>query len=67
MTKTDWLFRLRRCTTRDTLERVIEKNHYELSDDEKEAFNAAADHRLAELIMNRLFDKVPASVWKHVY
>ncbi|WP_275477966.1 Hha/YmoA family nucleoid-associated regulatory protein, partial [Escherichia coli] len=23
-------------------------------------------HRLAELTMNKLYDKVPASVWKHV-
>ncbi|EBR8575574.1 hemolysin activation protein, partial [Salmonella enterica subsp. enterica serovar Java] len=24
------------------------------------------DHRLAELTMNRLYDKVPASVWQFV-
>ncbi|ECB2952088.1 hemolysin activation protein, partial [Salmonella enterica subsp. enterica] len=24
------------------------------------------DHRLAELTMNKLYDKVPASVWKYV-
>ncbi|EIG2988343.1 hemolysin activation protein, partial [Escherichia coli] len=34
---------------------------------ELESFNAAADHRLAELTMNKLYDKVPPSVWKHVY
>ena len=28
MTKTDYLMRLRKCTTIDTLERVIEKNKY---------------------------------------
>ena len=67
MTKSEWLFRLRRCTCRETLERVIEKNHYDLSDDEKETFNAAADHRLAEIVMGKLFDKVPPSVWKHVF
>ncbi|EEC8807671.1 hypothetical protein KX489_20495 [Escherichia coli] len=32
-----------------------------------ESFNAAADHRLAELTMNKLYDKVPPSVWKYVY
>ena len=32
LTKTDYLMRLRRCQTIDTLERVIEKNKYELSD-----------------------------------
>ncbi|MCZ4201037.1 Hha/YmoA family nucleoid-associated regulatory protein, partial [Escherichia coli] len=34
LTKTDYLMRLRRCQTIDTLERVIEKNKYELSDNE---------------------------------
>ena len=29
LTKTDYLMRLRRCQTIDTLERVIEKNKYE--------------------------------------
>ncbi len=66
MTKTDYLMRLRKCTTIDTLERVIEKNKYELSDDELELFYSAADHRLAELTMNKLYDKIPTSVWKYV-
>ncbi|MGS9235758.1 Hha/YmoA family nucleoid-associated regulatory protein, partial [Salmonella enterica subsp. enterica serovar Infantis] len=30
------------------------------------AFNSADDHRLAELTMNKLYDKVHASVWKYV-
>ncbi|EOD1490162.1 Hha/YmoA family nucleoid-associated regulatory protein, partial [Escherichia coli] len=25
------------------------------------------DHRLAELTMNKLYDKIPPSVWKYVY
>ena len=66
MTKTDYLMRLRKCTTIDTLERVIEKNKYELSDDELELFYSAAHHRLAELTMNKLYDKIPTSVWKYV-
>lgn len=66
MTKIDYLMRLRKCTTLDTPERVIEKNKYELSDDELETFYSAADHRLAELTMNKLYDKIPAEVWKYV-
>ncbi|EAN6189196.1 hemolysin expression modulator Hha [Salmonella enterica subsp. enterica serovar Chester] len=66
MTKLDWLFRLRRCTSQETLERVIDKNKYSLSDDELEHFYAAVDHRLAELIMGKLYDKVPPGVWKYV-
>ena len=66
MNKIDYLMRLRKCTTIDTLERVIEKNKYELSDDELELFYSATDHRLAELTMNKLYDKIPVSVWKFV-
>lgn len=66
MTKIDYLMRLRKCRTLETLERVIEKNKYELSDDELETFYSAADHRLAELTMNKLYDKIPAEVWKYV-
>ncbi|EBJ1783154.1 hemolysin expression modulator Hha [Salmonella enterica] len=66
MTKRDWLFRLRRCTSQETLERVIDKNKYSLSDDELEHFYAAVDHRLAELTMGKLYDKVPPGVWKYV-
>ncbi|MEQ9883269.1 hemolysin expression modulator Hha [Pectobacterium brasiliense] len=66
MTKLDWLLRLRRCTTIDTLERIIEKNRYSLSTNDLEIFNSAADHRLAELTMNKLYDKIPASVWQYI-
>ncbi|EMO4273110.1 hemolysin expression modulator Hha (plasmid) [Klebsiella variicola] len=66
MTRQEWLLRLRRCTSKDTLEKVIEKNKYELTDDELEQFNAAVDHRLAELTMGKLYDRVPAGVWKFV-
>lgn len=66
MKKIDYLMRLRKCTTIDTLERVIEKNKYELSSDELEMFYSAADYRLAELTMNKLYDKVPTAVWKYV-
>ncbi len=65
-TKQDWLFQLRRCSTLDTLEKIIEKTKT-ASPSELESFNAAADHRLAELTMNKLYDKVPPSVWKYVY
>ncbi len=45
---------------------VIEKNKYSLSDDELEHFNAAVDHRLAEMAMGKFYDKIPAGVWKYV-
>ncbi|EBR8157645.1 hemolysin expression modulator Hha [Salmonella enterica subsp. enterica serovar Kottbus] len=64
--KHEWLFQLRKCSTKDTLEKVAELNRYKLSAEELEMFNSAADHRLAELTMNRLYDRVPASVWQFV-
>ncbi|WP_225639535.1 hemolysin expression modulator Hha [Candidatus Profftia sp. (ex Adelges kitamiensis)] len=66
MTKNDYLMRLRKCTTLGTLERIIEKNKYKLSNDELETFYSAADHRLAELTMNKLYDKIPIEVWKYI-
>ncbi|EAV0171241.1 hemolysin expression modulator Hha [Salmonella enterica] len=65
-TRQEWLFQLRKCTIRSTLEKVIEINRYKLTSSEAEAFYSAADHRLAELIMNKLYDKVPPGVWKYV-
>lgn len=66
MSKSEWLFQLRRCTNRETLERVIERNKYSLCNDDLEAFNSAADHRLAEIVMGKLYDKIPVSVWRYV-
>lgn len=66
MTKQEWILRLRRCTSQETLERIIEKNKYSLTDDELEHFNAAVDHRLAEMTMGKLYDRVPPGVWKFV-
>ncbi|EIX9755184.1 hemolysin expression modulator Hha [Klebsiella pneumoniae] len=66
MTKQEWILRLRRYTSKETLERVIEKNKYSLSDDELEHFNSAVDHRLAEMTMGKLYDRVPSGVWKFV-
>ncbi|EGM6032564.1 hemolysin activation protein, partial [Escherichia coli] len=54
-TKQEWLFQLRKCTSRDTLEKVIEINRYKLHLSESEAFYSAADHRRAELVMNKLY------------
>lgn len=66
MKKEDWVLKLRRCTSRETLEKVIEINSYQLSDNELEYFNSAADHRLAEIVMGKFYDKIPATVWKFI-
>lgn len=64
--KQGWLMQLRRCRNLETLEKVTEHTRNRLSDAEIFTFESAADHRLAEITMGRLYDKVPASVWKHV-
>lgn len=65
-TKQEWLLHLRRCRSRDTLEKVIEHNSYKLNGFDLNMFMIAADHRLAEIITGKLYDKVPASVWSYV-
>ncbi|RXN89677.1 hemolysin activation protein [Escherichia coli] len=44
------------------MEKVISHTRYKLTPAELEAFNSAVDNRLAELTMNKLYDRVPASV-----
>lgn len=65
-TKQEWLHQLRRCSSISTLEKIIDKNSDGLPNEEREAFNSAADHRLAELTMSRLYDRVPKDVWRYV-
>ncbi|ELK1751050.1 hemolysin expression modulator Hha [Salmonella enterica] len=66
MDKKYWLYKLRRLNNPASLERIIEKKKYELNDAELSVFWGAADHRLAELITNRLYDRVPKNVWRLV-
>lgn len=66
MTKMDWLLKLRRINQRESLKKIIDKKYYELNDAELVVFWSAADHRLAELVMNRLYDRMPKSVWQFV-
>ncbi|TCL03742.1 hemolysin expression modulating protein [Sodalis ligni] len=66
MGKVDFLMRLRRCSTIDTLEKVIEHMKERLPAAELADFYGAADHRLAELTMGKLYDKVPPTVWQFV-
>lgn len=63
VSKKDCLYKLRRCSSLDTLDRVIEKSKYEMTDKEFIEFLTAADHRYAEIKMGRLYDKIPKAVW----
>jgi len=64
--QSDWLLRLRRCSSIDTLEKVYENALPKLDGPEQFKLMTAADHRRAEITMGKLYDKVPAEVWKYV-
>lgn len=66
MTKSDWLMRFRRCRSLDTLETVYEHLKYKGDLKEEFAITSAYDHRKAELTVGKLFDRVPAHIWKLV-
>lgn len=66
MTRLEWLMKLRRVRKIETLEKIIDKKNYELSDNELAVFWGASDHRLAELTMNRLYDHIPSNLWRNV-
>jgi hemolysin expression modulating protein len=66
LTRQQWLYRLRRCHSLETLDKIRENCSYVLTPDELEYFWSAADHRLAELTMGGLYDRVPKEVWHHV-
>lgn len=66
-TREDYLFMLRKFTKLETLETIIHHKELTLPESELVKFFGAADHRLAEIKMGKLYDKVPASVWKYIY
>ncbi|HDD9384541.1 TPA: transcriptional regulator, partial [Escherichia coli] len=49
MNKQEYLYKLRRCKNITTLDKVIERNRYLMSDKEFIEFLSAADHRYAEI------------------
>ena len=64
MTKMDFLLRLRRCSKLETLELVVNHQRERMSLKWVNEFELAADHRRAEIITGRLFDRVPRTVWQ---
>lgn len=58
--------RFRRCQSLHTLETVYENLKYNGDPKEESAFTSAYDHRKAELTVGKLFDRVPASIWRLV-
>ncbi|MDE4745182.1 Hha/YmoA family nucleoid-associated regulatory protein [Enterobacter ludwigii] len=65
-TKMDYVRQFRQISDADNLERVIGHMETKLSDNEFQIVLAAADHRKAEMALNRYFDKVPKDAWRYV-
>lgn len=65
-TKQDWILKLRRCSNKETLQTVTERIKKRLSGKELGVFQLAADHRMAEIIMQKLYNEVPPNVWKYI-
>ncbi|HDC4825630.1 TPA: hypothetical protein O8U84_004714 [Escherichia coli] len=66
MTKSDYLFKFRRSSSLETLEKVYEHMSDNVDPQEFMAFMSAYDHRKAEITVGKIFDKVPPSVWRLV-
>lgn len=66
MEKQFFLFKFRKTSNIDTLERMYEHMRDKVDDNDVAFFLGAYDHRKAELAVGRIFDKVPASAWKYV-
>ena len=66
MTKMDFLRQLRCCTRMATLEKVVSYQRDRVSDPCINEFELAADHRRAEIVTGKLFDRVPKGVWRQV-
>ncbi|WP_393970399.1 Hha/YmoA family nucleoid-associated regulatory protein [Kluyvera intermedia] len=66
MTRNDWLLKFRRHHTLDTLEKVYEHLSYTSTSSDSSEMTLAYDHRKAELVTGKLFDRVPKHVWQLV-
>lgn len=66
MTRNDYLMQFRRCQKLVTLETIYERMKPTIPSPDLVSFESAADHRRAEIIHSKLWDKVPASAWKNV-
>ncbi len=66
MNKMDLVRQLRNIKSADNLDKVAEHMEMKLSGDDRFILREAADHRRAEIAMNRFFDRVPKEAWKYV-
>lgn len=63
MNKNDFLMQFRRCQKKETLEFMIYRKVKKIPSEQIEAFWSAADHRLAEITMGKIFTRIPKPAW----
>lgn len=64
-----YLMKFRKCSNYETLDKVFERIQDKLNEEDEGvnkivSLNGAYDHRRAELYMRKIYDKIPAAVWK---
>ncbi|EAR5753110.1 hypothetical protein ERR74_21330 [Salmonella enterica] len=64
--RSEFLYMFRRCRAIDTVERLYEHKRDTVPEEHMVDFLGAYDHRKAEVIYGKIWDKVPASAWKNV-
>lgn len=67
LTKSDFLSHFRRCSRITTLDEMVScmENDPSMRDRLGEMYSAA-DHRRVEIVLNKLYDKIPKEAWKHI-
>lgn len=65
-TKFDYVLMLRRCIKPESFNKLVDKLEHELTGPDLLTFLSAVDHRRAEIIMGKFYDKVPREVWTYV-
>jgi hemolysin expression modulating protein len=64
--KLDFVIQLRRCRKAETLEIVCASMEKKLEGADLLTFISAVDHRRAELVTGKYYDKIPPEVWRLV-
>ncbi|MEZ3501368.1 Hha/YmoA family nucleoid-associated regulatory protein [Pantoea sp. KPR_PJ] len=67
MTKTDYLEKFRNCPSTDILDIFTSYMRKKIPLTDLCSFEGAYDHRKAELIMNKLYNEIPAEIWRQVF
>lgn len=66
MNRMDYLYKFRKCLQLDSVERLYEHLRDKIPASDQMMFLSAYDHRKAEIICGKMWDKVPAQAWGFV-